>query len=171
MRTNETTEKLFTQLEGVLCPWLGVVYQWMPSNPQDLFAVTDKIHGRGFRRLAWQKNYADPDWILPKWRTKSGVICPRCQIEIQALKYSELWLIANQKLSSTPANRRHCISRVFRLSEALFTPAIIPSPGWKIISPSNARASTTWLPVAWLLSASGSNTSSTAYADTGLKGS
>jgi hypothetical protein len=89
MRTNETTEKLFTQLEGVLCPWLGVVYQWMPSNPQDLFAVTDKIHGRGFRRLARQKNYADPDWILPKWRTKSGVICPRCQIEIQALKYSE----------------------------------------------------------------------------------
>ena len=37
-------------------------------------------------RLTWQTKYADPDWIRPKWRTQSGVICPRCQTEIQALK-------------------------------------------------------------------------------------
>jgi hypothetical protein len=88
MRTENTTEELFIRLEEILCPWLGPVYQWMPSNPADLFVVTDKIRGCGFGRLAWQKNNSDPDWILAKWRTCSGVICPRCQTEIQALEHS-----------------------------------------------------------------------------------
>jgi len=28
---------------------------------------------------------SNPPWILPEWRTSTGVICPRCQTEIQAL--------------------------------------------------------------------------------------
>jgi hypothetical protein len=87
MKTDLITEGLFTQLEGILCPWLGPVCQWTPSNPADLFTTTTEIRGRGFSRLTWQTKYGDPDWILPRWRTASGITCPRCRNEIQALKH------------------------------------------------------------------------------------
>jgi len=73
-------------LANILRPWLGEVHaSGLPSNPADICGFIRGISGHGFRRLEWQKNNADPDWLQPGWRTPSGVICPRCQTEIQAM--------------------------------------------------------------------------------------
>jgi hypothetical protein len=75
------------EIRNILRPWLGEVNFNLgpPNNPHDIYVCISGISGCGFRSLAWQKNNADPDWLRPKWRTKSGVICPRCQTEIQAM--------------------------------------------------------------------------------------
>src|SRR5207245_2084021 len=79
----------FDDFKNILRPWLGEVRTFsLPANSDDIYVFITAISGCGFRSLEWQKNDADQDWILPRWRTKSGVICPRCQTEIQAMLQS-----------------------------------------------------------------------------------
>jgi hypothetical protein len=76
----------FDVIRNILRPWLGEVRPFnLPSNPGDIVVWIDDIAGQGFRSLEWQKNNAYPDWAKPGWLTPSGVTCPRCQTEIQAL--------------------------------------------------------------------------------------
>ena len=85
----------FDDLENILRPWLGEVRGFnLPSNPDDIYVFIRGISGHGFRRLEWQKNNADPDWIQPRWRTQSRVSCPRCQTEIQAMLKSHQKVLA-----------------------------------------------------------------------------
>lgn len=76
----------FQDWQEILQPWLGEFRAFnLPSNPADIIAIIDDIHGLGFRRLVWRNNPANPSWIQPRWRTRTGVICPECEAEIQAL--------------------------------------------------------------------------------------
>jgi hypothetical protein len=83
---NNEVRAAFDHLRSLLRPWLGEVRPFnLPSHPEDICVSIYDIKGHGFSSLCWRNNPTDPDWIAPKWRTNSGVICPRCQTEIQAL--------------------------------------------------------------------------------------
>jgi hypothetical protein len=75
----------FDVILKILRPWLGDVQPFnLPVNPNDICVLVE-VSGCGFSQLVWQKNNANPAWIKPLWKTPSGVICPRCKSEIQAL--------------------------------------------------------------------------------------
>jgi hypothetical protein len=81
----KTVNQYFDDLRSILRPWLYEVVFWnLPSNPDDIIVCMQPANV-GFRNLNWYTSHANPPWILPEWRTSTGVICPRCQTEIQAL--------------------------------------------------------------------------------------
>lgn len=83
---NKTTREYFDAWRAILRPWLGEVRAFnLPSHPEDICAFVDGIAGLGFTRLVFRNNPANPTWILPRWRTPTGKLCPQCKSEIQAL--------------------------------------------------------------------------------------
>jgi ssDNA-binding Zn-finger/Zn-ribbon topoisomerase 1 len=85
--------------------WLGEsAWLWnIPSDPDDICALVRDIKGRRCRFLTFQNYPANPNWIKEKWRTKTGVLCPQCGQQIQAL------LKNHRTRRSTITGRRPCI--------------------------------------------------------------
>ncbi len=78
--------KAFDEFRAILLPWLGDA---RTSHPDDLyFSVV--LSGCGFRRLTWRIDPTTPDWVKKARLAKTGMICPRCQMEIRALLKSHV---------------------------------------------------------------------------------
>jgi hypothetical protein len=111
------SQKEFDDLRSILRPWLGEVEpRTLPGNLKDITAFISGISGCSFTGLMLLTRPADPDWILPRWRTYSGIICPRCQTEIQALLKSHR--IGPRTITGAP----HVFCRCVRLK-----PSRLPS--------------------------------------------
>src|SRR5260221_911520 len=77
--------KYFEAFETILNPWLGKVRLINLSNSPKDIVVWIRVSGCGFRCLTLRNRHADPDWIRPEWKSPTGIICERCQSEIQTL--------------------------------------------------------------------------------------
>jgi hypothetical protein len=81
--------KYFDEWRAILRPWLGEVRPFnLPSDTEDMVVLVDGITGLGFTQLVFRNRYANPDWILPRWRQMTGMICPACKAEIAVLARS-----------------------------------------------------------------------------------
>jgi hypothetical protein len=54
------------------------------ADKEDFISHITGIKRHGVRSLTFRNMPANPEWIKPKWRKKSGVKCPRCKLEIVA---------------------------------------------------------------------------------------
>jgi len=96
------------ELQRILRPWLGDVFCPSPPDcPDDFFCLIREIKGCGFTRLTLQNRYANPDWILPRWRTYAETECPRCHQKIAALLKSHK--IGRHSFVPAPAIFCNCV--------------------------------------------------------------
>jgi hypothetical protein len=112
-----TSIEYFAQLRAIWRPWLGEVEpRNLPANPEDITAFVSGISGYGFTSFLLLTRHTEPDWINPRWRTSTGITCPRCGAEIHALLKSHR--IGPRTITGAP----HVFCRCVRLK-----PSRLPS--------------------------------------------